>query len=161
MPALPEPIFHWPSLHVLLFSVSRLALAALLGALLGYQREMVHSTAGLRTHILVCLGAAFFVLASIEAGQTSADVSRIIQGIVTGVGFLGAGTILKVGDRLEVHGLTTAASIWLTAGIGVGAGLGHLWLPTLGAVIGWLILGPIGKLEKSRSDKPSKPPEPG
>jgi putative Mg2+ transporter-C (MgtC) family protein len=153
-----QPIFQWPSVHVLIISISRLALAAALGALLGYQRESVHSTAGLRTHILVCLGAAFFVLASVEAGQTSADVSRVIQGIVTGVGFLGAGTILKVGDRLEVHGLTTAASIWLTAGIGVGAGLGHLWLPALGAGIGWLILGPIGNLEKGRENKSSKPP---
>ncbi len=152
MPAMQEPIFQWPSIQILLFSVSRLGLAAALGALLGYQRERVHSTAGLRTHILVCLGSAFFVLASVEAGQTSADVSRIIQGIVTGVGFLGAGTILKVGDRLEVHGLTTAASIWLTAGIGAGAGLGHLWLPALGAGIGWLILGPVGRLEKKRSE---------
>jgi len=153
MPELQQPIFQWPSLHVLLFSVSRLGLAAVLGALLGYQRERVHSSAGLRTHILVCLGTAFFVLASVEAGQTSADVSRVIQGIVTGVGFLGAGTILKVGDRLEVFGLTTAASIWLTAGIGVGAGLGHLWLPILGAAIGWLILGPIARIEKRRSSK--------
>ena len=158
MPELQQPIFQWPSLHVLIISVSRLGLAAVLGALLGYQRESVHSTAGLRTHILVCLGAAFFVLASVEAGQASADISRIIQGIVTGVGFLGAGTILKVGDRVEVHGLTTAASIWLTAGIGVGAGLGHLWLPALGAGIGWLILGPIGNLEKGRENKSSKPP---
>src|ERR1700746_2867210 len=100
MPALHEPIFHWPSTEVLLFSVSRLGLAAVLGALLGYQRERVHSTAGLRTPLLCCVGAAFFVLASVEAGQTSADVSRVIQGIVTGVGFLGAGTILKVSDRL-------------------------------------------------------------
>jgi putative Mg2+ transporter-C (MgtC) family protein len=159
MPEVQQPIFQWPSVHVLLFSVSRLGLAAVLGALLGYQRERVHSTAGLRTHILVCLGSAFFVLASIEAGQTSADTSRVIQGIVTGVGFLGAGTILKVSDRLQVHGLTTAASIWLTAGIGVGAGLGHLWLPTLGAVIGWLTLGPIGKLEKGRAEKAPNHPE--
>ncbi len=145
-----QPIFQWPGLHVLLLSVSRLALAAVLGALLGYQRERVHSTAGLRTHILVCLGSAFFVLASVEAGQTSADISRVIQGIVAGIGFLGAGTILKVGDRLEVHGLTTAASIWLTAAIGAGAGLGHLWLPALGAVIGWIVLGPVGQIEKHR-----------
>jgi putative Mg2+ transporter-C (MgtC) family protein len=151
-----QPIFQWPSVHVLALSLSRLALAAALGAVMGYQRERVHSTAGLRTHILVCLGAAFFVLASVEAGQTSADVSRVIQGIVAGVGFLGAGTILKVGDRLEVHGLTTAASIWLTAAIGTGAGLGHLWLPTLGALIGWIILGPLGLLEKGRPEKPPR-----
>jgi len=148
MGELQQPIFHMPSLHVLLFSLSRLGLAAALGAIMGYQRESVHSTAGLRTHILVCLGAAFFVLASVEAGQTSADVSRVIQGIVAGIGFLGAGTILKVGDRLEVHGLTTAASVWLTAAIGTGAGLGHIWLPTVGAVIGWIVLGPIGRIEK-------------
>ena len=150
-----QPIFQWPSLHVLLLSVSRLGLAAVLGALLGYQRERVHSTAGLRTHILVCLGSAFFVLASVEAGQTSADISRVIQGIVAGIGFLGAGTILKVSDRLQVHGLTTAASIWLTAAIGAGAGLGHLWLPILGAAIGWLILGPIARIEKERLPKDS------
>ena len=156
MGELQQPIFQWPGVHVLAFSLSRLALAAALGAVMGYQRERVHSTAGLRTHILVCLGAAFFVLASVEAGQTSADVSRVIQGIVAGVGFLGAGTILKVGDRLEVHGLTTAASIWLTAAIGTGAGLGHLWLPTLGALIGWIILGPLGLLEKGRPEKPPK-----
>lgn len=155
MPELQQPIFQWPSVHVLLLSVARLGLAAVLGALLGYQREKVHSTAGLRTHILVCLGSAFFVLASVEAGQTSADISRVIQGIVAGIGFLGAGTILKVSDRLEVHGLTTAASIWLTAAIGAGAGLGHLWLPALGSAIGWLVLGPIGKLEKG-SEKTSK-----
>ncbi|HYX20250.1 MAG TPA: MgtC/SapB family protein [Thermoanaerobaculia bacterium] len=145
-----QPIFQWPSLYVLLLSVSRLGLAAVLGTLLGYQRERVHSTAGLRTHILVCLGSAFFVLASVEAGQTSADISRVIQGIVAGIGFLGAGTILKVSDRLQVHGLTTAASIWLTAAIGAGAGLGHLWLPVLGAVIGWIVLGPVGQIEKAR-----------
>jgi putative Mg2+ transporter-C (MgtC) family protein len=161
MPELQQPIFQWPSIHVLVLSAFRLGLAAVLGALLGYQRERVHSTAGLRTHILVCLGSAFFVLASVEAGQTSADTSRVIQGIVTGVGFLGAGTILKVSDRLEVHGLTTAASIWLTAGIGVGAGLGHLWLPALGAAIGWLILGPIGNLEKGHSVDSPKPRIPG
>ncbi len=150
-----QPIFQWPSLQVLLLSVSRLGLATVLGALLGYQRERVHSTAGLRTHILVCLGSAFFVLASVEAGQTSADISRVIQGIVAGIGFLGAGTILKVSDRLQVHGLTTAASIWLTAAIGAGAGLGHLWLPILGAAIGWLILGPIARIEKERLPKSS------
>ena len=69
---------------------------------------------------------------------------------MAGVGFLGAGAILKIGDRTEVHGLTTAASIWLTAAIGTGAGLGHVWLPFLGAVFGFIILGPVGRLEKRR-----------
>jgi putative Mg2+ transporter-C (MgtC) family protein len=150
------PILQWPSSHILLVSVVRLALAALLGAVLGLQRERVHSTAGLRTHMLVSLGAAFFVLAAIESGATAPDVSRVIQGIVAGIGFLGAGTILKIGDRTQVHGLATAASIWLTAAVGTGAGLGHIWLPVLGAVFGWIILGPIGRLESRR---PPVPPQ--
>ncbi|HTY41602.1 MAG TPA: MgtC/SapB family protein [Thermoanaerobaculia bacterium] len=151
-----EPaIFQLPTLHSLILCASRLGLAAVLGGLLGLQREWVHSTAGLRTHVLVALGSAFFVLAAVVAGETSADISRVVQGIVAGIGFLGAGTILKVGDRLEVHGLTTAASIWLTAAIGAGAGLGHLWLPILGAGFGLITLGPIGSWEKRRK----KPPE--
>ena len=149
------PIFQWPSSHILLVSFLRLGLAALLGAVIGLQRERVHSTAGLRTHMLVSVGAAFFVLAAIEAGVGAADVSRIIQGLVAGVGFLGAGAILQIGDRGEVHGLTTAASIWLIAAVGTGAGLGHLWLPALGAIFGWFILGPIGRLEK----RPPPPPQ--
>src|SRR5947208_15212616 len=96
-----QPIFLWPGAHVLLFALSRLALAAFLGAIVGFQRERVHSTAGLRTHMLVCIGAAFFVVASVQSGQSSADISRVIQGIVAGIGFLGAGTILKMNDRRE------------------------------------------------------------
>jgi putative Mg2+ transporter-C (MgtC) family protein len=154
MGASDVPIFQWPAEHILLVSVVRLGLAALLGAVIGLQRERVHSTAGLRTHMLVSLGSAFFVLAAIESGATASDVSRVIQGLVAGVGFLGAGTILKIGDRAEVHGLTTAASIWLTAAVGTGAGLGHIWLPALGAILGWIILGPIGRLEKHRPPAP-------
>jgi putative Mg2+ transporter-C (MgtC) family protein len=148
------PIFQWPSSHILLVSVVRLGLAALFGAVIGLQRERVRSTAGLRTHMLVSLGSAFFVLAAIESGATASDVSRVIQGLVAGVGFLGAGTILKIGDRAEVHGLTTAASIWMTAAVGTGAGLGQIWLPVLGALFGWIILGPIGKIEKRRPPAP-------
>ena len=154
MGASDVPIFQWPTEHILLVSVVRLGLAALFGAVIGLQRERVHSTAGLRTHMLVSLGSAFFVLAAIESGATASDVSRVIQGLVAGVGFLGAGTILKIGDRAEVHGLTTAASIWLTAAVGTGAGLGHIWLPALGAILGWIILGPIGRLEKHRPPAP-------
>ena len=154
MGASDVPIFQWPTAHILLVSVVRLGLAALFGAVIGLQRERVHSTAGLRTHMLVSLGSAFFVLAAIESGATAPDVSRVIQGLVAGVGFLGAGTILKIGDRAEVHGLTTAASIWLTAAVGTGAGLGHIWLPAIGAILGWIILGPIGRLEKHRPPPP-------
>src|ERR1700690_4310162 len=86
------------------------------------------SAGGLRPHILVALGAALFVLAGREASFTSADTSRVVQGIITGVGFLGAGTILKLVDKDVVHGLTTAATIWVTAGVGVASVLAPLWL---------------------------------
>ena len=148
---MPEhsPVF--TSLHVdfLLLASGRLAFASVLGAVLGFQRERVHSAAGLRTHILVAAGSALIVLSGIQSGFNTGDSSRIIQGIVAGIGFLGAGTILKIGERVEVHGLTTAASIWLTAGVGIAAGLGHLWLPVVAALIGWLILGPLARLEKA------------
>jgi putative Mg2+ transporter-C (MgtC) family protein len=143
-------VFPWPPSDLLLASFSRLALAAVLGAILGIQREQVHSAAGLRTHILVSLGAALFVLAGVESGFGHDGISRVIQGVIAGIGFLGAGTILKIGERIEVHGLTTAASIWMTAAVGVAAGLGHLWLSAVATTIGWLVLGPLSRLEKPR-----------
>ena len=79
MPGVEQPILQWPGTHALVFVGTRLALAALLGAIVGFQRERVHSTAGLRTHMLVCLGAAFFVLAAVASGETSADVSRVVR----------------------------------------------------------------------------------
>lgn len=103
----------------------RLLLAALLGGVLGYEREYKGKAAGLRTHMLVSLGAALFVLVPLEAGMPIGDLSRVMQGIVTGIGFLGAGTILKGSSLEDVKGLTTAAGIWLTAAIGVATGLGH------------------------------------
>jgi putative Mg2+ transporter-C (MgtC) family protein len=157
MTDLAEPILRWSDLHLLILSAGRLVLAALFGGVLGFQRERVHSTAGLRTHMLVCVGSAFFVLAAIESGAGMIDVSRIIQGLVAGIGFLGAGTILKIGDRAEVHGLTTAASIWLTAAVGTGVGLGHVWLPVAGAFLGWFILGPLERFEKH--EKLKAPPK--
>jgi len=103
----------------------RLLLAAALGGVLGYEREHKGKAAGLRTHMLVALGAALFVLVPLEAGMPLNDVSRVMQGIITGIGFLGAGTILKGNSAQDVKGLTTAAGIWLTAAIGVACGLGH------------------------------------
>ena len=149
-----EPIFlPVSSAHVLLFA-ARLLLAVVLGAFLGFERERVHSAAGLRTHMLVCLGAAVMILAGHVAGFDHNAESRIIQGIVAGIGFLGAGTILKVSERVEVHGLTTAASIWLAASVGIAAGLGHLWLSVVATAVGWLVLGPLKRLEK----RPLPPP---
>ena len=103
----------------------RLLIAALLGGLLGFERERSGHSAGIRTHMLVSMGAALFVMIPQQSGVAPTDISRVVQGIVAGVGFLGAGTILKDGDSDRVRGLTTAAGIWLTAAIGMAAGLGR------------------------------------
>ena len=105
--------------------VVRLLVALLLGGLLGYERESVGASAGLRTHMLVSLGAALFVLIPLQAGMNIQDLSRVIQGIVAGIGFLGAGAILKQTDKEDIKGLTTAASVWLTAAVGIAAGMGR------------------------------------
>jgi putative Mg2+ transporter-C (MgtC) family protein len=118
----------------------RILFATLLGAVIGYDRERTGKFAGLRTHMLVSLSCAIFVLAPIEAGMSSSDVSRIVQGVAAGFGFLGAGTILKRSEEREVEGLTTAAGIWLTAAVGVAAGLGRLGLAIICVVLAWIIL---------------------
>jgi putative Mg2+ transporter-C (MgtC) family protein len=138
------PSLSWP--HVLL----RLTVAALLGGAVGVERELRERQAGLRTHLVVCVGSALFTLVSaygfrdfIEAGNVYAriDPTRIAAQIVTGIGFLGAGAIIRQG--LSVRGLTTAATLWLVAGIGMAAGAGYYdgaIIATLGAL---LTLGPL------------------
>ncbi len=118
--------------------VVRLLLAALLGALVGLERELAGKPAGLRTHMLVALGAALFVLIPLQAGIELGDLSRVIQGLLAGVGFLCAGAILKGDTQDEVHGLTTAASLWMTSAIGLGVGLGR---DTTAALSTLLVLG--------------------
>lgn len=114
-----------PDIEQLTRVLLRLTLAALLGALLGIEREQKGKAAGVRTHMLVAMGAALFVLLAQQAGMLGADLSRVMQGVIAGIGFLGAGTILKGHDEDKVKGLTTAAGIWLTAAIGVAAGMGR------------------------------------
>lgn len=107
--------------------ISRLLLAIALGAIIGYQRERSSKAAGLRTHTLISLGAALFTVVSIFGFSGAVDPSRVAAGVVVGVGFIGAGVIFR-GMRGEgVAGLTTAASIWASAGVGLAAGAG-LWL---------------------------------
>ena len=118
----------------------RLTVAGLLGGLLGWEREHAGKAAGLRTHMLVAMGAAMFVLVAQQSGIGAADSSRVIQGIIAGVGFLGAGTILKGDGDNQVKGLTTAAGIWLTAAIGVAAGLGHEATAVLSTVLALAVL---------------------
>lgn len=127
---------------------ARMVVAALLGGLLGAEREAMGKAAGLRTHMLVALGAALFVLVPAEIGFSDGDLGRIIQGVATGIGFLGAGTILKKAEQQEITGLTTAASIWLTAAIGLAVGVGHLWLSIVCAVCAWIILYVVGVVER-------------
>jgi len=103
--------------------VLRLLLAAALGAIIGYQRERAGRQAGLRTHILICVGAALFTIASIYGFGAAGDAARVAAGVVVGIGFLGAGAIIRGGEGI-VAGLTTAATIWAVAGIGLAAGAG-------------------------------------
>ncbi len=140
MDAFRAELFDLPDLQQLVRVFVRLSAAVILGGLLGYEREREGKAAGFRTHMLVALGAALFTVAPLEAGMDSADLSRVFQGIVTGIGFIGAGTILKRTEEREIQGLTTAANLWLTAAVGMAVGLGHLWLPILGVGFALLIL---------------------
>jgi len=125
----------------------RLLIAAILGGLLGYEREQRGKSAGVKTHMLVCIGAALFVLIPQEAGVIAeADLSRIMQGIISGIGFLGAGAILKGTDEKDLKGLTTAAGIWLTAAIGVAAGLGRESSAILCTILALVVLVVIPKI---------------
>lgn len=118
----------------------RLLLAALLGGLLGYERGQKGKSAGVRTHMLVATGAAMFVLVPAETGVASHDMTRVIQGLVAGIGFLGAGTIWKGDDTSQVKGLTTAAGIWFTAAIGMAAGLGREVTAVMATLLALFIL---------------------
>ena len=120
-------------------AILRFLLAVALGAAIGYQRERAGKAAGMRTLILVSSGAALFTLVSIYGfGAEGVDISRVAAGVVVGVGFLGAGVILRGEREEEVAGLTTAATIWVTAAIGLAAGAG-MYLPSVIATV--VILG--------------------
>jgi len=118
----------------------RVFAATVLGGIVGLEREKAGKPAGLRTHMLVSLGTAIVVLACSAASMSLDGLSRVIQGIVTGIGFIGAGSILKLNEKLEIQGLTTAAGLWMTAAIGVAVGLGGLGLALIGTVVTLLVL---------------------
>ena len=117
----------------------RILLAAALGAIIGYQRERAGKSAGLRTHVLICVGAALFTVASIYGFGAAGDPARVAAGIVAGIGFLGAGAIIRGGQGI-VAGLTTAATIWAVAGIGLAAGAGLYLVSAVTTVIVLIIL---------------------
>lgn len=128
--------------------VVRLTMAMLLGAVIGWERERTGKPAGLRTHMLVALGSALFVLAPAESGLHMADLSRVIQGVATGIGFIGAGAILKLSAEREIKWLTTAAGLWVTSAVGVAAGLGRMGPAIICVVLTWIVLAVFDLGEK-------------
>jgi len=125
---------------------TRLVVATLIGSLIGLDRELRHKPAGLKTHALVGLGAALVIVVASAMADPSA-MSRAIQGIVAGVGFLGGGAILK-SDGEMVHGLTTAASIWLVASLGIACGAGQWMAAVVALIIALIVLILFNALEK-------------
>ena len=136
-----------PDLQQMLRVGSRLLAAMLAGAVIGMQREQARKPAGLRTHVLVAVGTSLYVIASLEHGMNHDALSRVIQGVVTGIGFLGAGTILKLRDEQEIIGLTTAASVWMTAALGIVIGLGQFALALMATLLAWVVLSTFARME--------------
>jgi putative Mg2+ transporter-C (MgtC) family protein len=139
----------------------RLLCAVLLGALLGYDRERQDSAAGLRTHMLVALGAALMVIGAQQSGMGSEDLSRVLQGIVAGIGFLGAGAIIKLNEQERIKGLTTAATIWATAAIGVAAGMGLAVTAAIATLLALVILALLPRVERHIARRTDEEPRPG
>jgi len=143
--------------------ITRLLIALLAGAAIGLEREWRAKAAGLRTHILVALGAAVYMLMSLSVimdasghGEKTLDPLRVVAGLISGIGFLSAGVIIE--QRGNVHGLTTAASLWMTAALGAAAGLGHFVLAGLAATIALLVLWPIHYIEHKMPKLKDQPP---
>ena len=140
--------------------MTRLLTAAILGSLLGFDRERKGKKAGLRTHMLVALGSALFLVLIQYPGHTSDDISRVVQGVIVGIGFLGSGTIIKLQKEGQIHGLTTAASIWFSAAVGATVGMGQLEVAAVSMILAWIIVAALRPVEiwiDGASDAPSAP----
>jgi len=129
--------------------VVRVLVAAILGGMVGWEREHKGRAAGLKTHMLVSIGSALFVLAPLLSGIDGSDVTRVMQGIVSGIGFLGAGAILKLDKGERIEGLTTAAGVWMTAAIGMATGMGQEMVALATTVMALLVVGTLPKLQRS------------
>lgn len=125
----------------------RFAVSLLVGGLIGLERQLEHKPAGLRTIILVCLGSTVMTLIAFELRPLDADMGKIIAGVITGIGFLGAGAIIRAGA--DVHGLTTAATIWLASALGIAIGAGYYLLALIAAVLTLAVLRGLGFLERA------------
>jgi putative Mg2+ transporter-C (MgtC) family protein len=143
----------------------RLAAAVAVGALIGLDRELRRKPAGLRTLALVALGSAVFVLETLDPARNpyTDATSRVIQGVVTGVGFLGAGSIMRTASDDSIRGLTTAASIWLAAALGIACGLADWPLVVGGTVLGllMLVITPVERVLHNRRKSDLKDPPAG
>lgn len=135
-----------PDVGTMTMILVRVLAAAALGGIIGWEREQKGRAAGLKTHMLVSMGSALFVLAPTLAGIGGGDNTRVMQGIVSGIGFLGAGAILRSRDGSRVEGLTTAASIWMTAAIGMAAGIGQEMLALVTTLLAWLVVSAIPRI---------------
>ena len=142
--------FALPDAQMMTVIVSRLVCAAVLGGMIGWEREAKGRSAGLRTHMLVAVGAALFMMAPLLTETDLGSMTRVIQGIVQGIGFLGAGAILRREQGGRVEGLTTAAGIWLTAAVGMTAGMGQELLALLAAVLALIVFAVLPKVEESK-----------
>jgi len=150
-----EELFgHLPSASELVRVLVRLIAAMAVGALIGYQREQMGKAAGLRTHILLSMGTALLVVAALEYGMEGLAVSHVIEGLVTGMGFLGAGAIMKIQQEQEIRGLTTAAGIWMTAAAGITIGLGQIVVGLIAGALAWLVLEILGRIDPVRKAGP-------
>jgi putative Mg2+ transporter-C (MgtC) family protein len=125
--------------------VSAILLAVCCGAAIGLERQLKHKPAGLRTNILICLGAAVFTIISERMAGDKDSITRIAAQIVTGVGFLGAGAVIQ--DRGGIHGLTTAATIWLVASVGMACGAKLYMLAVISTLIAIIVLVGLRQLE--------------
>lgn len=150
---LEEILSGFPDLRQTASLVTRMMIAMILGAVIGAQRESTGKPAGLRTHMLVAMGGALFVLAPLQSGMDLDGISRVIQGIVTGIGFIGGGAILKLQEQRAIEGLTTAAGIWITAAVGIAAGLGRWGVALVSTILAWVTLSLIGKIEAWMNQK--------
>ena len=131
----------------------RLALAIILGSIVGAERQLAGQSAGLRTHVMVALGSAVFTLAGIAtAGGDLHQVTRVVQGVAAGVGFLGAGAILRMNGDAKVRGLTTAGSIWVAAAMGTSAGLGEYALAASATIASFAVLVLLRPLSRRLDD---------
>ena len=126
----------------------RLCAALVVGGVVGLQRQNVGKSAGLRTHMLVALGTTLLVAVTDVATHSPEAISRVVQGVATGIGFLGAGAILKLAPEREIHGLTTAAGIWMTAAAAIVVGLGYIVAALIGVALGWIVLAVLARFEK-------------